>query len=1568
MATLKELKGLGEELGLKGQELKQFIEEQKEKERQDKEKERAEREIERVEREKEREYALKEKEFSLKEKELQIKEREKEKEIRLQEADRALEIQLRIKQLELESQIQLKQMEVAHVDKEFEQQYAKLKRQVEEVAETSRHGSRRSSQASSGHSDHDPAHESGGYQNGNKLWGRMPKLPAFDDQKDDMDSYLNRFERFASEAGWKAEKWALYLSALLKGRALETYGRLPTKEAQDYAVLKSALLRRFELTEEGFKRKFHSAQCETGESPLQFVSRLKNYLQRWLGLAEVEMSVSNLIDFWVKEQFLNTCSKDLATFLRERKLKDLTTMTTLAETYLDAHGSKSGQNSGFSTAPLRTKQETREKHQRHDHLGKSGTQNGQTFLRNKRLCYICDKPGHIAKDCHRRMKAAGFGKTSQFQGKWRSDQQRQEPASNNPNQGKSSGGQSQVGVSTQGGCNSETNHSTLTCKAHGRNLCPDCLNGVRHSHACGLLRRPNLKLECGCEIPVLAGGQHERFNKLITAEGWVHGQPVTAMRDTGCTTVVVKRSLVKDDQLTGDTVCCVLIDGTAKEFVTANIEIDTPFYSGTVTAVCMEHPMYDLIIGNIGGVTSKQENNFEVQAVVTRAQEGNNHKKVEKPLKVLEQLEVDVNMEELIGMQRKDASLEKCWVLAKNEEIQPGGKDYEIRKGLLFRQKQKINGQLVKQLVVPTALREHVLKLGHDQALSGHLGIKKTLNRIIPHFYWPGLQESVTRWCKSCDMCQRTEPRGKTSKVPLGSMPVIDTPFKRVAIDLVGPIAPATSRGHKYILVLIDFATRYPEATALKNIETVTVAEALVNMYTRIGVPEEVLSDQGSQFMSDVMKEVNRLLSMKHLTSTPYHPMCNGLVEKFNGTLKSMLKKLCSEKPQDWDRYIQALLFAYREVPQESLGYSPFELVYGRQLRGPLQILKELWSKERKDTEAKTVYQYVVDLKNRLQETCDLAHRELKLAQTRQKVWYDRRARNRTFEIGDKVLLLLPTDHNKLLMSWKGPFEVVRRIAECDYVIQLPSREKTFHANMLKKYNARTAEIEPGLVNGVTCDSAETEVAVAAVIEVEEQTEKIEWVSHAQTETYKDVVINKQLSMDLQLQIDQLLQEFQDIFTDLPGETDLCEHRILLTSDTPVRSRAYPLPFALRQAVDKELDMMLKMKIIEPSDAAYASPMVVVRKPDQSLRICVNFQNLNRLTLFDPEPMITAEEIFAQLAQDRIFSKFDMSKGFWQIPIKESDRDCTTLICHRGLFRFRMMPFGLVGAPATFTRMMRRLLKDLWNVHNYLDDVLTHTVTWGDHFRSLKKFFIRVRGAHLTLRPSKCSIGFFTIAYLGFVLSEMQLKPNPDKVEAITKAEEPRTKKQLRSFLGLIGYYRMFVSHFSDIASCLTELTKKGSPNVLKWEEKHENAFSRLKICLASAPILRLPDFSKMFKLQTDASDTGLGGVLMQEHEGINFPIAYASRKLSDQERNYAVVERECLAIVWAIEKFKNYLYGQQQFILEVDHSSLQYLNKAKFQNSRVMRWAMTLQPFKYVVHAIPGSKNVCADYLSRSY
>ena len=234
---------------------------------------------------------------------------------------------------------------------------------------------------------------------------------------------------------------------------------------------------------------------------------------------------------------------------------------------------------------------------------------------------------------------------------------------------------------------------------------------------------------------------------------------------------------------------------------------------------------------------------------------------------------------ELVRLQSEDKNPEKYW---HQRDIKVKGKQevsFKERGSVLYgsyKHPHVNGGKPVRQVMVPMPLRCQLMEVAHESVMGGHMGVKKTADKIQKAFYWPGIQGDVSRRCKSCDICQKTVNKGSVPKVPLEKMPLIDMPFKRVAIDLIGPISPPSKEGHRYILTLVDYATRYPEAVPLKNIDTETVAEALVDIFSRLGIPEDILSDLGTQFVSDCMKEVARLLSIKQLTTTPYHPMCNG--------------------------------------------------------------------------------------------------------------------------------------------------------------------------------------------------------------------------------------------------------------------------------------------------------------------------------------------------------------------------------------------------------------------------------------------------------------------------------------------------------------------------------------------------------------------------------------------------------------------------------------------------------------------------------------------------------------------
>ena len=613
----------------------------------------------------------------------------------------------------------------------------------------------------------------------------------------------------------------------------------------------------------------------------------------------------------MKEQFIDSCPKELAVHLRERAPETLAQIAKIADQYLEAHGKHLFSSASKKPQVQPNAEETKT------------AQSDATALQ----CYKCNARGHKAINCPTLAKRCFLcGKQGHEARNCRSNKQK-------------SGGQNKDGNPVQRG---QVSAGCLV-RPPDVNATPEEVNSR--------FENDQLLLACGKKVPLLSNACVEPLtgvrSKMPVVKGRVGEKTVDVLRDTGCSGIVVKKSLVSEDQFTGDFNVMLLIDNTARKVPIARITVDTPYLKGQVEAQCLSDAIYDLIIGNVPGARPADEPDptwQEACAVTMRSQAKKDGEVT--PLKVPSYQETPiVDKQKLKQMQSEDESLQKYWdrgdVLVKGQaEI-----SFEVKSGILYRiyKHPFVNGgKPVKQVMVPKQLRPRIMEVAHESIMGGHLGIKKTTDKIQTAFYWPGIQGDVARFCKSCDVCQKTVNKGSVPKVPLQKMPLIDKPFKRVAIDLVGPISPPSEEGHRYILTLVDFATRYPEAVPLKTIDTETVAEALVNIFSRLGVPEEILSDLGTQFVSDCMKEVTRLLSIKQITTTPYHPMCNGLTEKFNGTMKLMLKRLCSEQPRQWHRFINPLLFAYREVLQESTGFSPFELLYGRAVTGPMTILKKL--------------------------------------------------------------------------------------------------------------------------------------------------------------------------------------------------------------------------------------------------------------------------------------------------------------------------------------------------------------------------------------------------------------------------------------------------------------------------------------------------------------------------------------------------------------------------------------------------------------------------------------------------
>lgn len=472
------------------------------------------------------------------------------------------------------------------------------------------------------------------------------------------------------------------------------------------------------------------------------------------------------------------------------------------------------------------------------------------------------------------------------------------------------------------------------------------------------------------------------------------------------------------------------------------------------------------------------------------------------------------------------------------------------------------------------------------------------------------------------------------------------------------------------------------------------------------------------------------------------------------------------------------------------------------------------------------------------------------------------------------------------------------------------------------------------------------------------------------------------LSCEEQEQVRALLREYQSVFSRYEGDlgcTNLLSHEIPLTDDTPVRQRYRRIPPSEYELVKTHISQLLEAQVIRESCSPYASPVVLVRKKDGSLRMCVDYRQLNSKTRRDAFPLPRIEETLDSLTGAHWFSTLDLASGYNQVPVSESDRPKTAFCTPFGLFEWNRMPFGLCNAPSTFQRLMERLFGDQrhQSVLLYLDDIIVFSSSVQQHLQRLRMVLGRLGAEGLKVKLGKCAFFREKVRYLGHVISAQGVATDPSKVEAVAQWPCPRTVSELRTFLGFVSYYRRFVEGFAKLAAPLhkivAELTrgkagKRSQELAVVWSVRCEEAFQTLKCKLTTAPVLAYADFTQPFILEVDASYAGLGAVLSQEVGGKVRPVAYASRSLRPAERNtatYSSMRLEFLALKWAMaEKFREYLLGHR-CVVRTDNNPLSHLATAKL-GATEQRWAAELAAFDFEIQYRAGKTNQNADALSR--
>lgn len=467
--------------------------------------------------------------------------------------------------------------------------------------------------------------------------------------------------------------------------------------------------------------------------------------------------------------------------------------------------------------------------------------------------------------------------------------------------------------------------------------------------------------------------------------------------------------------------------------------------------------------------------------------------------------------------------------------------------------------------------------------------------------------------------------------------------------------------------------------------------------------------------------------------------------------------------------------------------------------------------------------------------------------------------------------------------------------------------------------------------------------------------------------------LSEDLSEEQRTELLAVLRKHLSAFAVSKVDIGMCEiivHEIDTGSAKPVKLKPYRLSYAEEQEAHRQIAELVAAGRVKPCNSPWAFPVVMVPKKDGvNLRMCIDYRSLNKVTKPWSYPLPYIQDVLERLGKSAYFAVCDVLWGFWNVPIKEGDKDKTAFVTRAGQWRFEVMPFGLINAPATFQCLMNTLFdRNQFQqfLEIFIDDLCIHAATWDEFVKSVDVVLAKLIEGKLKLAPEKCLFGHRQVEYLGHLVSKEGTSPDPKKVEATVKLLPPRTVTEVRAFLGLVGYYRRFISSYSLIAKPLNQLTQKDVPFV--WGKLQREAFERLKDCLVKAPILARPDPHKPFILDTDFQKYAVAAVLSQKgDDGLEHVIAYASKSLNKAAQKWPPYEGEMFAVVWSIDKFRQYLDNGLEFLLRTDHKPLLSLPTTANPTRKVAGWITKLQGYRFKVQYRQGKSHSNADGLSRA-
>ena len=1403
--------------------------------------------------------------------------------------------------------------------------------------------------------------------------------------------------------------WVKYLPARLTPKALKVFARLSADDSKDYDEVKRAILTSYKLDAHSYLKQFHSMRRTGNLTYKMHLTNLSETLRYYVDAKNIS-SFDDLFDAFLMEQFLTSLNPDVREFVLSKQPVNAKECAVYADLSFEVKRAvKAGNtqtNTGLQTQGGVHARNTATAGKGQSDQPKPANFSGKQFSKGRKpgACYICDEMGHRCEHCPKLALLKFKSEPCPTCGK-------NHPA-NSPCNGKKNGvfravthqqadvpvdphkpffvsltvnGTEVTGIRDTGNFGPVLVDRKLVSE---EDIIPGkfvCCSGAFDGEDKRQIQLCRVKIKCpkfgrNAEIMTEAGvcdfmsGEEIKCNignAFFTQNpGLADIITVTDQTDTNglqdnCSTPDAEN--VPENQSDETEVVTDTSSDTPVETLDGLFSVTTRSQAAAAAANCTDQDAP--VVGGTDGVSDECDKDVTESATVD--EDG-----LQATLRQLGDIDVtEINgsdecqpisagAAEFREAQVNDPTLSAWWTRAK-----AGSGEYRIINGLLYKSTppnvQSTNDYL---LVVPQQYRTELIHMAHDTPFGGgHLGITKTRQRLSALYYFPKMNTLVSDYVRCCKQCQLTARQQKNERQPLQHVDIMQThPFDDISIDILGGDLPVTARGNKFLLVITCNVSHWIHAIPLRNLKAETIADKLIELFCVFGLPRIVRSDNASGFKSELLTAVREKLGIEAKFSAPFHFQSHGLVERANQTLETMLRKFISENPKQWDMLVQYLLFALREVPHSGTKFSPAELVFGRKVRGLLDVARETWTGggDPSDKQLKmSTTKYVEQLRGKIETALTAARLNTTEAEAKAKAHFDRNSSERTLDIGDLALILMPTTNHKLMATWKGPYKITRRLENGNYELAVGRRKAVRHINSLRKYHVAKAD-----------SSADSSAVMMIVTEHGDDsqsdltTDFLELIERGDgAGPAPDWTMGEQLSADQQKQLRDLLMTYPDVFSGKPGRTDLTKHRIRVSDETPSYQAPYRIPEKLRDPVEKELNLMLQNGIIQhDSETTYNSPLIVIRKADGGVRLVNNFINLNKKTVDEQYPMTNASELLNRVAGAKYLTRIDLNRFFFQIPLDPSSRRYTGFQTPFGSFSYLRMPMGLRTASATAQRLIDRVLR---GSHKYaaslLDDIVVFDSNWDSHLAHVKDILDRLRAAGLTANTKKCNFACSRIKILGHIVDDGRIQPDDEKIHVIQNWKVPKNKTQLRSFLGLSNFLRQYISHYAEIVFPLTELLARNKPDKLQWGAEEQRAFDELKAALISKPVLRSPDLSKGFKLYCDSSRTALSAILMQsDDDGGDYVIGYASRKLLPREQKYPIVELELMAIVYGLTKFNHWTYSAKVDVF-TDHRPLQWLASLSNHSSRLARWSLMLQNHDITTTYISGDKQI-ADALTR--